>query len=272
MAMKHLLRLPSLTRLRLENLIKVPLDAIATNVKHLSLEKVSWKSVEESAFSSSLPPAIEVLISDYAPSTKALLSSIRPDNQPVVLLKSLTQVEVGGINQDALETCRLVASTSTVLTVIRLKYPIRNTFAGLYDAISPSFDTLRHLVLVTSGNYQNPDPYQDACEELQKMTNTKIQSITFRVITECDLEGTIEDNWDQIDKLLTSEVNWPCLTEVQVEVKIWRFCRPKSAFDETMKNLSKLYFKRLLASKRIHFVYECHNDRYLYMNKPDMWI
>ncbi|KAF9524378.1 hypothetical protein CPB83DRAFT_910024, partial [Crepidotus variabilis] len=36
-------RLPSLSRLHLSNLSDVPLDAIATNLKYLSLDRVSWK-------------------------------------------------------------------------------------------------------------------------------------------------------------------------------------------------------------------------------------
>ncbi|KAF9531564.1 hypothetical protein CPB83DRAFT_75547 [Crepidotus variabilis] len=258
-AIQHLLRVPSLSRLHLSHLIEVPPDAIPTNLKHLLLESVDWKSIAETSSFDMLPPDLEVLTSNFSPSTTALLSLIRPDNRPVLLLKNLRRLEITGLSEEIFEICRMVASTSKVLTSIYLSVCTQAAFTGLYDAISPSLGTLRHLVLATADDYQSLDPYHCASEELEKIADSKIQCMTFQVSTGCDLECTTGDGWDLIDEVLTSEVNWPCLTEVRVEVKIWRFQRSKSAFDETMENLSKLYFKRLRASKCINFVYECHD-------------
>ncbi|KAF9524320.1 hypothetical protein CPB83DRAFT_861383 [Crepidotus variabilis] len=257
-AIEQLLRLPSLSRLQLSNLSEVPLDTITTNLRYLSLDQVSWKSRPELTSFDWLPPDLEALDSNYSPFTKTLLLSIRPDNQPFVSLKKLARLQISGI-EESLETCRIAASKSESLASIYLKTRSRESFNGLYDAILPSFTTLQHLVIGTSVQRHDPDPYQHACEELQKITNTNIQSITFQVHLPFDSIGTTGDGWDQIDGLFTSEVKWPSLKDVRLEVRIWRYMRPKSTFDVTMQKLTTLYFKKLLASNRIHFVYECHD-------------
>ncbi|KAF9531573.1 hypothetical protein CPB83DRAFT_891464 [Crepidotus variabilis] len=216
--MEHLLGLPSLSRLRLDELSEVPLDAIAPNVKELFLNKVSWKSVDLSRSSFSdlprPPPDLEVLILEYSPftDTKALLYATRPDGRPFVSLKNLKRLEIDGSDKAAFETCRLAASTSKALTSIHVKM-VPNTFAGLYDAISPSLDTLQHLVLDTSVEYFNkPDPYQFACEELEKITYSNIQSVTFQVDMEIDYQCGAEirrlSDWNRIDRLFVVLRSW----------------------------------------------------------------
>ncbi|KAF9524312.1 hypothetical protein CPB83DRAFT_947190 [Crepidotus variabilis] len=252
-AIQHLLQVPSLSRLRLSHLTEVPLDVLTTNLKHLSLESVNWKSTGEFSSFDMPPPDLEVLTFNSSHSTRALLSLVRPDNQPVVSLKNLRRLEIMGMGEEILKICRMVASTSKVLASIYLSVCMHDGFTGLYDAISPSLNTLRHLVLVACTEYQDLDPYQHACEELEKIAMAKIQTITFKVNTDCSIEGTNENNWDRIDELLTLGANWPYLTDVRLEVTIWRPKRPDRTFEP------KVCFKRLLASKCIHFVYECHN-------------
>ncbi|KAF9482940.1 hypothetical protein BDN70DRAFT_929594 [Pholiota conissans] len=144
--------------------------------------------------------------------------------------------------------------------------PHRSTvlFEGLYDALSPSLPSLRHLNLeaVLAPN-DDVDPYHGIIDEIAKMGNRNvIETITINMNIPSRLQQIYRDECRRFDEVLT-ETSWPYLKRVVLNIFSTRIVFRENENHDNQKRLTNYLltqFRVLSLRESLDFTVKVYTD------------
>ncbi|KAF8150700.1 hypothetical protein B0H34DRAFT_665812 [Crassisporium funariophilum] len=261
-ALLHLMRLPTLTHLRLRWFQNFPVSDIApcTNLISLNVEHVEFAEIDTPAAVSTPPKLQEYIVGDKsALSTHMLLDAVLENGNSAFDFTGLKKLNaIYEEDEDVSATERLLKDVKTLET-LELFVCTAAPFQNLAKFMAQNARTLKTLNLrIHLDEGEESDPLLGLCEELEAVSdNNVVETIEMTVEVSTDTDCSTGDDWGRLDKVLNKPV-WPKLKHVTLDIGIYVYSNDGEALKEALDLLPQIQLGRLADSKTVDFKFTTH--------------
>ncbi|KAF9563251.1 hypothetical protein CPC08DRAFT_816742 [Agrocybe pediades] len=250
----RLLLSPTVTSLKLHNIVNFPISTLmqSTSLKELHIEKLTIEDEHDMSSPLPLTPVQLKTLDIGLRANKVALRMLKMhhiNGSSVFDLESLKKlhmsIEVSGDMADAVLLCGLASNLSD----IHLKVLNGVKLSKLSTIIGPSVKYLELAIWVYS---HRRDPFSGICEELTGNNGLETLSLCLRIDT--DAEYDIGDEWGHLDRVLVQPVR-SALKHFSLKVVLYSYGQSNKMLLERIKGLPQTHFSSIASKCSVRFTF-----------------